>query len=245
MISTQRATGSLFGEMRSRTPSWSTSAAVPGVESRPANAQPRQDVAAARARRRRTCARSPSASTRAGGAAARRPWRRAASAGSPRGPSRGGCPTACRSRSPRTRRPRATRARELLAVVLVGVGRALALAEAAERAADDADVRDVDVAVDDEGDLVAGELGAQLVGGLAQVLDRLGPRLGEQRGQLLGRRATRPSRPFAIAPGTRSRRIARSSRRPRPAPRDERPVRRLDDVEHALRRSSPASMYCG
>ena len=37
MISTQRATGSLFGEIRSRTPSWSTSAAVPGVESRPAS----------------------------------------------------------------------------------------------------------------------------------------------------------------------------------------------------------------
>jgi hypothetical protein len=73
--------------------------------------------------------------------------------------------------------------------VLVGVGRALALAEAAERAADDADVRDVDVAVDDEGHLVARELGAQLVGGLAQVLDRLGAPLGEQRGELvLGQR---------------------------------------------------------
>ncbi len=35
MISTQRATGSLFGEIRWRTPSWSTSAAVPGVEPRP------------------------------------------------------------------------------------------------------------------------------------------------------------------------------------------------------------------
>ena len=37
MISTQRETGSLFGLIRSRTPSWSTSAAVPGVESRPAS----------------------------------------------------------------------------------------------------------------------------------------------------------------------------------------------------------------
>ena len=37
MISTQRATGSLFGEIRSRTPSWSTSAAVPGVEPSPAS----------------------------------------------------------------------------------------------------------------------------------------------------------------------------------------------------------------
>ena len=36
MISTQRATGSLLGEIRSRTPSCSTSAAVPGVEPSPA-----------------------------------------------------------------------------------------------------------------------------------------------------------------------------------------------------------------
>ena len=35
MISTQRATGSLFGEIRWRTPSCSTSAAVPGVEPSP------------------------------------------------------------------------------------------------------------------------------------------------------------------------------------------------------------------
>ena len=37
MISTQRATGACSGEIRSRTPSWSTSAAVPGVEPRPAS----------------------------------------------------------------------------------------------------------------------------------------------------------------------------------------------------------------
>ena len=35
MISTQRPAGSLFGEIRWRTPSWRTSAAVPGVEPRP------------------------------------------------------------------------------------------------------------------------------------------------------------------------------------------------------------------
>ena len=75
---------------------------------------------------------------------------------------------------------------ERVAVVLVGVGRALALAEAAERAADDADVRDVDVAVDDERHLVARQLGAQVVGGLAHVLDRLRARLGEHRGELVG-----------------------------------------------------------
>src|SRR3954468_1618223 len=75
---------------------------------------------------------------------------------------------------------------EILAVVLVGVGRALALAEAAERAADDADVRDVDVAVDDERDGLAGELGAQVVGRGAHLLDRLGPGLGEHRGELVG-----------------------------------------------------------
>jgi hypothetical protein len=37
MTSTQRPTGSLLGEMRWRTPSWSTSAAVPGVEPSPAS----------------------------------------------------------------------------------------------------------------------------------------------------------------------------------------------------------------
>jgi hypothetical protein len=37
ITSTQRPTGSLLGEIRSRTPSWSTSAAVPGVEPRPAS----------------------------------------------------------------------------------------------------------------------------------------------------------------------------------------------------------------
>ncbi len=37
ITSTQRATGSLLGEIRSRTPSWSTSAAVPGVDPRPAS----------------------------------------------------------------------------------------------------------------------------------------------------------------------------------------------------------------
>ena len=104
---------------------------------------------------------------------------------------------------------------ELLAVVLVGVGRALALAEAAERAADDADVRDVDVAVDDERHRVPRQLGAQLVGGLAHVLDRLGSGLGEQRRQLLAAQR-QPSRPRAIAPATRSRRIGRSARRPEP-----------------------------
>ena len=37
ITSIQRATGSLFGEIRSRTPSCRTSAAVPGVEPRPAS----------------------------------------------------------------------------------------------------------------------------------------------------------------------------------------------------------------
>src|SRR3954447_12121740 len=75
---------------------------------------------------------------------------------------------------------------ELAAVVLVGVGRALALTEAAERAADDADVRDVDVAVDDERDGLACELGTEVVRGGAHLLDRLGPGLGEHRRQLVG-----------------------------------------------------------
>ena len=77
------------------------------------------------------------------------------------------------------------RAGEVLLGDLVGVGRAPALAEPAEGAADDADVGEVDVAVDDEGDPVAGQLGPQLVGGDPHLLDHLGPRLGEERRQLV------------------------------------------------------------
>ncbi len=51
ITSTQRRTGSLLGEIRSRTPSWSTSAAVPGVDPRPA------------ARRRSNTSRGPSPET--------------------------------------------------------------------------------------------------------------------------------------------------------------------------------------
>ena len=74
---------------------------------------------------------------------------------------------------------------ELVLVDLVCVGRAPALAEAAEGTADRADVGEVDVAVDDEGDDVAGQLGAQLVGGNPHLLDHLRTALGEQRRQLV------------------------------------------------------------
>ena len=74
-------------------------------------AQLREDLGRRQARRCRTCARSPSGCRRAGAAAARSPWPRAASTGSPRASSRDGCPTACRSRSRRSRRPRARGAR--------------------------------------------------------------------------------------------------------------------------------------
>ena len=123
--------------------------------------------------------------------------------------------------------------REVLLGDLVGVGRALALAEAAEGAADDADVGEVDVAVDDEGDPVAGQLGPQLVGGDPHLLDHLGPGLGEQRrqlvlGQLLAlaplgdRRLGQPRRQRLFAPP------------PGPPPRDEAPVLQLDHVEDPL-----------
>ena len=121
---------------------------------------------------------------------------------------------------------------ELVALVRVGVRRAPPLAEAAERAADDAHVRHVDVAVDDERDRVPRQLGAQLVGRLAHVLDRLGPRLGEQRGDLAG---------VERAAGARPRDRVRPQRALRPvdaagaAARDEAPVLRLDHVEDVLR----------
>ena len=56
MISTQRATGSLLGLMRSRTPSWSTSAAVPGVESRPASRRRAKTSAGGRPEMSHMCA---------------------------------------------------------------------------------------------------------------------------------------------------------------------------------------------
>src|ERR1044072_6696345 len=64
---------------------------------------------------------------------------------------------------------------ELLLGNLVGVGRAPPLAEAAEGTADDADVGEVDVAVDDEGGAIAGQLGAPLVRGDPHLLDRPRP----------------------------------------------------------------------
>ena len=114
---------------------------------------------------------------------------------------------------------------EVLAVVLVGVRRAAPDAEAAERAADDADVGDVDVAVDDERHDVAGELVAQLVGRLAHVLDHLGPALGEHRLELI-----RTERLPVAGALDRARRGGR-----RAAPRDERPVAVADHLEHARR----------
>src|SRR5204863_8406574 len=118
--------------------------------------------------------------------------------------------------------------------VLVGVRGAAALPEAAERAPDRADVRDVDVAVHDERDGLPRDLGAQLVGGLAQVLDRLGPRLGEQRGELVSRQ-----RDAVAALGDRARHEVAADRTllaaARSAAWDEAPVVRLDGVEDALR----------
>ena len=95
---------------------------------------------------------------------------------------------------------------ELLLGVLVGVRRAASLAEPAERAADDADVRDVDVAVDDERDRVARDLRAQRLAG----------------GALADRAAGEFRRDADPTAATRA-----------PA-RDERPVVALDHVEDAL-----------
>ena len=132
-------------------------------------------------------------------------------------------------------------------VVLVGVGRALALAEAAERAADDADVGDVDVAVDDERHGVARELGAQLVGGRAHLLDRLRARLGEQRRQLVAASAARRRR--ARARSRRADEVAADRRAARPAARaparDEAPVARLDRRRARPARSTPGRCTAG
>ena len=116
---------------------------------------------------------------------------------------------------------------------LVGVGRALALAEAAEGAADDADVGEVDVAVDDECRGLAGELGSQLVGGGAHRLDDLGTRLGEERGELvLGELLS----PASLLDRRRCElRVDRDLAAPaRALARDEAPVLQLHHVEDAL-----------
>src|SRR5215210_2465734 len=124
-------------------------------------------------------------------------------------------------------------AHELLAWVLVGVRRAPALAEAAKCAPDDAHVRDVDVSIDHVGHDLAGELFAQLVGGLADLLDCAGAGLGEEGGQLL------LAEPLAVArAGERAGHEVVTDRTvsapPGAAPRDEAPVARLDHVEHTL-----------
>ena len=127
-------------------------------------------------------------------------------------------------------------AAELRLVVLVGVRRALALAEPAEGAADGADVRHVDVAVDDERHRLPRQLRAAA---------RRRPRACPRSPRAASRR-TSPSAPAATSaspacaraplPGRRGpRRMANgASWRPEPPPRDEAPVARLDHVEHAL-----------
>ena len=125
---------------------------------------------------------------------------------------------------------------ELGLVVLVGVRRALALAEPAERAADGADVREVDVAVDDERHRLPRELARA-----ARRPRRASPRSPRGASRRTApsapaRSARSPSRARSHAPApTRSASIANGAAVPAgAAPRDEAPVLRLDDVEHAL-----------
>ena len=66
---------------------------------------------------------------------------------------------------------------EVLLADLICIGRASSLSEAAKGTADHADVGEVDIAVDDKGDPLPRQLGAQLIGGEAHLLDHLRPRL--------------------------------------------------------------------
>ena len=216
MISTQRATGSLFGEIRSRTPSCSTSAAVPGrgVQAR--------GLAGGRTPRRSGQARPAHVVHLHRRVGVQVHVRRhllghaQPASRSPRAPQSGWMPdcmqisVAPNSTASATRRSNSSRSCSYAS------GERRALAEAAERAAHHADVRHVDVAVDHERHRLARQLAAQLVGRLAHVLDRLRAAsrrtarsaLSGESGALAGALRWRPAR----APARRG----RSSRRPEP-----------------------------
>ena len=184
MISTQRSTGSLFGEIRWRTPSSSTSAAVPGVEPSPHSSRYSKTSSGCLAR---ALAHVVDLHRRVGVQVQLR--RHLLGQPQPLAvllEGQVGMDAALHAELGGAELDRLVDPRgEVLLGDLVGVGRALALAEAAEGAADDADVGEVDVAVDDERDPVPGQLGPQLVGGDPHLLDHLRPGLGEQRGQLV------------------------------------------------------------
>ena len=139
-------------------------------------------------------------------------------------------------------------ARELLLGVLVRVRRALALAEAAERAPHRAHVRDVDVAVDHERHRLPRQLRAQLVRGRAQLLDGVLGASPQTAPSAPASLSHSPARPFSIAPPTRCASIVRSSRRVSGPPL---PRRGMNDQNFALIVSSTpreihsGSMYCG
>jgi len=122
---------------------------------------------------------------------------------------------------------------EFAFVVLVGVRRALPLSEAAERAPDDADVRHVDVPVDHERDRFAGELPGNS-SAAARISSITAGRCSANNEVSSLSVSAAPSRALAIASAPcRASSLAPAAARS--APRDERPVARLDHIEHRLR----------
>ena len=134
-------------------------------------------------------------------------------------------PNSTASRDPR---------REVLLGDLVGIRRALPLPEPAEGAADDADVGEVDVAVDDEGHPVPGQLGPQLVGRDPHLLDHLAAGSRTNSAVSSSSESSLPSRPLAIALSARPGVERLFAAPPGPPPRDEAPVLELDHVEDPL-----------
>src|SRR3954468_8792634 len=115
----------------------------------------------------------------------------------------------------------------------VGIRGALALAETAERAADDADVGEVDVPIDDEGGGLPRKLGAQLVRRGPHLFDYLWAGLREEpRQPLLAELLAAAALLYRLG------RHLRCGRRLLPSPgapsRDEAPVLQLHHVEDAL-----------
>ena len=173
------------------------------------------------------------------------PWPAAASARTPRGVRSGWMPPCMQSSVAPKSTASSIRAGEVLLGDFVGVGRALALAEAAEGAADDADVGEVDVAVDDEGDAVSPASSARSSSAATRISSITSGRVSAKSAVSSSSRQLLPSRPFSIARGGQ-RPASRLSPARRPEPRRGMKLQYLSLTTSRTPCSiHSGSMYCG